>query len=214
MKTIITVAVAVLALFLCAEPGAHAASVTVTYTSTTSSDRGYNLSFQVTNSMPASTQQSVYFWGVDLWSNGAGELDLHQDWSSSLGSPSNWGYWGYAFADWDSGAQHIYYIPWATDIFYTSSPAYIAPGHSLSGFIVHTNALPGSVHFFAYSIGQYYEAPDREALNITDPGPYELGFEGVAVQSSSVPVPASLLLFLPGFTGIALLRKRFTRGSV
>ena len=153
----------------------------------------YLLDFTVTNNMPASYSQKLYFWGVDLAN------------APAQGIPGSWSDYNTMWNNHSSlgvGSSIDYPSNWLLNN-YTLG---IASGSSLSGFTVHSSFIPENIHYFAflYSGGDnpYYGA---DAF-YTGSNPC---FEGiVGGEQSTVPEPATMALFGIGTAAMAFARRK------
>lgn len=173
---------------------AHAATVDVTYTVT---DRGnyvppnkrFLLDFTVTNNIPSSYGQEIYTFGVDIPTD---SLQVYPSgWVDSTAASTNWSGFG--------GSNISYESNWLSVHFSYD----ISSGDSLSGFIVHTGAIPAQINFYAFGKNGIadYDKSDAFYQGRTP------GFEGTAYVSA-VPIPSAILLFGSGLIGLIGIARR------
>ena len=157
----------------------------VTYTASGSAGN-YTLDFTIENTIAASYNQSLYFFGVEL-------PDIN------LGAPNNW-------LDWNNGGTyHVASTPYESTWITGNTNNAIISGDSLSGFTIFSAAIPESVNFYAFAIGtSVYDLPDSFNGLTTNPG-----FQGTATLST-IPVPAAVWLFGSGLIGLVGFVRRKT----
>jgi hypothetical protein len=173
---------------------AHAATVDVTYTvidrgDTVSPNVRYLLDFTVTNNIPPSYSMEIYTFGVDIPRDSLQEYP--SGWGGSTSLSLNWSSYG--------GSDITYESNWLSGSISTD----IYTGDSLSGFIVHTGAIPAEINFYAFAhFGeQNYNESDAFYQGFAP------GFEGTA-YASPVPVPAAVWLFGSGLIGLIGIARR------
>jgi len=180
------------ALLLSAAP-ASASPVAVSV-AVSGSPGAYFLDFSLSNNIPASYNQGLYFFGVDLPDDAA--QGIPTGWDDWGGTWNNQGY-GYG------GSNRNYPSTWST---FSSGVDRVFSGGTLSGFTLHLNAatVPGLIHFYAFGVGNGYYESDAFYQG-GNPG-FE-GTVGGAQETPPVPEPASMILVGSGLVA-AVLRKR------
>jgi len=186
----------VLTFIVIAFVSASVASAAPAVSSTVSGYAGnWILDFEVTNTLGVANLD-IYLWGVAL---PAGSISA---------TPASWGVFagsGYTVSSF-GGSDIIYDYSWMFS--WPNFSGLIHNGDTLGGFQVTVNTLsaPPSASWFAfandwtngvatYGGSDYFNTPKNP------------GFEGTIVYQA-VPEPSSMLFFVAGLAGMALLRKR------
>ena len=173
---------------------AHAATVDVAYSvidrgDTVSPNDRFLLDFTVTNNIPSSYSLEIYTIGVDIPHDSGQEYPAN--WSDSTASSTNWLSLG--------GSNITYESNWYSNSYLTDIPS----GDTLSGFIVHTGAIPTEINFYAFARFGVADYNENDAFYQG----FNPGFEGT-VNLSAVPVPAAAWLFGSGLVGLIGVARR------
>lgn len=172
---------------------AQAMPVAVDYTISGVSGN-YRLNFTITNNMPFSMNQNIYFFGVDV---------AHIDPMTTV--PTGWTSLPYTWDDNISygGSDRAYPSSWFTNSFENFT---VSSGNSLSGFIIYTPYIPDSVNFFVYTIGSspYY---GDDAFHQG----YNPGFEGEVDKNDVVPEPMTVALVSMGLGVLGFTKRKVKR---
>ncbi|TWU27400.1 PEP-CTERM sorting domain-containing protein [Bythopirellula polymerisocia] len=181
------VSLTALAIFVGVASQASAGPIDVFYT-VSGSPGSYDLDFSVTNNMLAWPTQNVYFFAVRL----SVDQITGNPAPFSNNAPMDWNPFGYG------GSATEYNNTWIAPV-PPFAPAFLLPGITHSGFVVHIPDLtaPTSVAWSAISISPGDVHPYTGGGNfITQANP---GFEGLAYPFT-VPEPNAVGLLLLGLT--------------
>lgn len=170
-----------------------AGPINVSYTVTGSSG-DWTLDFSVNNNLAGASNQSMYFFGVDLTSTDitATPASFGVDPGTFVTSPFG-------------GSNTVYDDVWGVPVGYGLA----VPGTTTSGFEVTTSDItaPAEVGWFAFTFDPTNSTPYTGGGNFNTP--QNPGFEGLATQSSTTtPEPSTLPLLGAGLAGICASRRK------